>query len=85
MAMNLTRVTPEGERVPVFPSIASDSASYTFANNDGLLNATQFAQPALVLVEMAQFLDLKDGEPNRDTHSHRGSGSARILVLIMVY
>jgi enoyl reductase-like protein/3-oxoacyl-ACP reductase-like protein/acyl dehydratase len=58
--MSLTRVTPDGARLSVFPSIVPDSVSYTFANNEGLLNSTQFAQPALVLVEMAQYMDLKE-------------------------
>merc|ERR1719253_1584226 len=48
-----------GELVPMFPQVQADSTSYTFQHDQGLLFATQFAQPLLVLTEMAQYLDLK--------------------------
>eukprot|EP00929_Paragymnodinium_shiwhaense_P001272 TRINITY_DN10149_c0_g1_i3.p1 TRINITY_DN10149_c0_g1~~TRINITY_DN10149_c0_g1_i3.p1 ORF type:complete len:3547 (-),score=1103.08 TRINITY_DN10149_c0_g1_i3:264-10487(-) len=58
--MSLMRKTPSGEQVPVFPTINKDSTSFTFAHDQGLLFSTQFAQPALVVTEMSQYLDLKD-------------------------
>merc|ERR1719181_380798 len=43
----------------MFPDVQADSTSYTFRHDQGLLFATQFAQPLLVLMEMAQYIDLK--------------------------
>lgn len=46
--------------VPLFPDITPTTSSYTFKHPEGLLFATQFSQPALVLVELAAFLDMKE-------------------------
>lgn len=43
---------------PLLPSITEDTDSYTFVHPEGLLFATQFTQPALVLVEKAAFDDM---------------------------
>jgi len=59
---NYTRRTPDGKDKPVFPSVGPDTESYTFYHKTGLLNATQFTQPLLILTEMAQFLSLKEKE-----------------------
>lgn len=48
------------KRLPLFPQITDSSASFRFRHPDGLLFATQFSQPALVLVELAAFSDLRD-------------------------
>lgn len=45
---------------PLFPEITSTTSSYTFRHPEGLLFATQFSQPALVLVELAAFMDMKE-------------------------
>lgn len=45
---------------PLFPQITDTTSSFTFRHHDGLLFATQFSQPALVLVEVAAFNDLRD-------------------------
>ncbi len=45
--------------LPLFPEITSRSQSYTFQSPKGLLFATQFAQIALVLVELSAFQDMK--------------------------
>lgn len=45
--------------LPLFPEITSHSQSYTFQSPKGLLFATQFAQIALVLVELSAFQDMK--------------------------
>ncbi|KAJ1518159.1 3-oxoacyl-[acyl-carrier-protein] synthase [Coelomomyces lativittatus] len=43
----------------LFPTITEDTDSYTFSAPEGLLFATQFAQPALTLVEKAAFADMQ--------------------------
>jgi len=55
--MKLTIGTGPGAR-PLLPEITKKSRSYTFSHPDGLLHATQFTQPALVLVEKAAFEEL---------------------------
>lgn len=47
------------KEMPLFPHIHSHSSSFTFQHPDGLLFATQFSQPALVLVELSAFSDMK--------------------------
>jgi fatty acid synthase subunit alpha len=44
---------------PLFPEIGEHSSSFTFRHPDGLLFSTEFAQPALVLVELAAFRDMR--------------------------
>jgi fatty acid synthase subunit beta len=45
--------------VPLLPEITDETDSYTFVHPEGLLYATQFTQPALVLVEKAAFDDMQ--------------------------
>ncbi|KAL9046344.1 MAG: hypothetical protein Q9214_000797 [Letrouitia sp. 1 TL-2023] len=61
LAMVIERVRPNGQVVqePIVKGLTSASQSYTFSDPRGLLYSTQFAQPALVLMEMAAFVDLK--------------------------
>ena len=40
--------------LPLFPTITDASESYTFRSPTGLLNATQFTQPALTLMQKAR-------------------------------
>ena len=47
-----------GEIVPLIPEISEASDSYSFHSPDGLLFATQFTQPALVLLEQSYFVDM---------------------------
>lgn len=47
------------ETLALFPDIKADTQFYTFKHPDGLLSATQFTQPALVLFEKAAFEDLR--------------------------
>eukprot|EP00122_Pirum_gemmata_P011998 Pgem_evm1s11131 len=49
----------EMETLPLFPDIENDTPFYTFTHPDGLLAATQFTQPALVLYEKAAFEDMR--------------------------
>ncbi|KAI8318453.1 hypothetical protein GQ54DRAFT_280754, partial [Martensiomyces pterosporus] len=43
----------------LFPGIADATGSFTFKSPSGLLNATQFTQPALVVLELAAVADLR--------------------------
>ncbi|KAJ3106179.1 3-oxoacyl-[acyl-carrier-protein] synthase [Phlyctochytrium bullatum] len=49
----------EIKSLPLFPGITEDTPSFTFAHPNGLLSATQFTQPALTLMEIANFYDMK--------------------------
>ena len=44
--------------VKMFPDITETSTEYTFQSSDGLLSATQFTQPAIVLMEKAIYDDM---------------------------
>jgi len=46
-------------KVPIFDSITPTTKSYTFKNADGLLSSTQFAQPAISLMNLAELAVLK--------------------------
>lgn len=52
-------VVGKPERRPMFPEIHERSTSYTHASPAGLLFATQFAQPALTIMEMAVVRDMQ--------------------------
>jgi fatty acid synthase subunit beta len=56
--MSLTRSTEDGSAAPLFPAIKANTTSYTFKSPMGLLFATQFTQPALILTEMVQYMDI---------------------------
>ena len=43
----------------LFPTIDVETDSYTFFHPDGLLFATQFAQPAITIMELAAFEDMR--------------------------
>lgn len=45
--------------LPLFPNISEQTLSFTFSHPTGLLSATQFTQPALTLMELASFQDMK--------------------------
>ncbi|OUM69465.1 hypothetical protein PIROE2DRAFT_38102 [Piromyces sp. E2] len=47
------------ESLSLFPEIDDDSVSYTFHHIGGLLSATQFTQPSLVLMEKAAFEEMR--------------------------
>ena len=61
LAMTIERVTEDGGVIqePIIKSLTPTSQSYTFSDPRGLLYSTQFAQPALVLMEMATYVDLE--------------------------
>lgn len=55
LAMKTEIASPDGSTrlVPVLPGLTPSSTSYTFSDPRGLLSATAFAQPAIVLLEKA--------------------------------
>jgi fatty acid synthase subunit beta len=62
--MDMYCETPSGpagelERQPIFPSITETSTSFTHKSPNGLLFSTQFAQPALTIMELAAFRDMQ--------------------------
>jgi fatty acid synthase subunit beta len=58
--MQLTCEDPEtGETTPLLPEINKRTQSFTFSAPEGLLFATQFSQPALVLLEKATFAEIQ--------------------------
>lgn len=48
-----------GPLVPVIQGMTPETASYTFSEERGLLFSTQFSQPAIALMEIAEFEHLK--------------------------
>ena len=57
--MALETEAPDGSGpVPLLPDIDESTDAHTFVHPEGLLFATQFTQPALVLVEKAAFDDM---------------------------
>jgi fatty acid synthase subunit beta len=57
-----TGASEEGTRLrrrPIFPSVTPASSSYTHSSPNGLLFSTQFAQPALTIMELAAFKDME--------------------------
>ncbi len=51
----------QGRTVPLIQEIQANTKSFTFRSPQGLLFATQFSQPALVLVQKAAFEELVEG------------------------
>ncbi|KAI8318293.1 FabD/lysophospholipase-like protein, partial [Martensiomyces pterosporus] len=49
----------DNKAAPLFPDITKKTRSFTFKSPGGLLNATQFTQPALVVLELAGVADLR--------------------------
>jgi fatty acid synthase subunit beta len=61
MDMKRESIGPGGrvQLLPMFPTINEYTDSYTYQAPQGLLSATQFTQPALTLMELAIFADLR--------------------------
>ncbi|KAJ2472954.1 fatty acid synthase alpha subunit Lsd1 [Coemansia sp. RSA 2322] len=58
--MELQRPTHDSDKlVPLFPEITPESFHYTYRSPTGLLNATQFAQPAIILYDVAMGNELR--------------------------
>ncbi|KAI0396676.1 enoyl reductase domain of FAS1 [Xylariaceae sp. FL0594] len=61
LKMQTETVTADGQRcyAPVIPDLTPDATSHTFSETRGLLYATQFAQPAILLLEKAMLEHLR--------------------------
>lgn len=61
LAMRTETRMPDGSTrlEPILRDLTPKSESYTFFDSRGLLYATQFAQPAILLMEKAAFEDMK--------------------------
>nr|CCA25392.1 FAS2_PENPA Fatty acid synthase subunit alpha putati [Albugo laibachii Nc14]CCA25465.1 fatty acid synthase alphasubunit putative [Albugo laibachii Nc14] len=71
--MKLKCDKPEtGESVPLIPEINERTQSFTFSAPEGLLFATQFSQPALVLLEKAMFCEIKKAQLIGDDSAFAG-------------
>ena len=59
--MRVDDTLPDGRTVsvPLLKALSDRSESYTFSDPRGLIFSTQFAQPAIVLVEKASFEDMR--------------------------
>ncbi|KAI1171725.1 enoyl reductase domain of FAS1 [Nemania sp. FL0916] len=74
LAMKTEKVSGDGSTrlVPVLPGLTSSSTSYTFSDPRGLLHATAFAQPAIVLLEKATMMHMKANGLVQDGASFAG-------------
>ncbi|KAK0628747.1 acyl transferase domain-containing protein [Bombardia bombarda] len=63
LAMKSDTTASDGQRrfVPIIPDLSPSSTSYTFYESRGLLHATQFAQPAIILLEKATLEHMRSG------------------------
>lgn len=61
LAMTVETTRTDGSTInePIIRELSPQSASYTFRDERGLLYSTQFAQPALTIMEMAVFEDMR--------------------------
>ncbi|TAQ84673.1 hypothetical protein B7494_g7011 [Chlorociboria aeruginascens] len=61
LAMTTETITPSGQTItePMIRRLTPKSTFHTFKDVRGLLYSTQFAQPAIVLMELATFEDLR--------------------------
>ena len=59
--MRIDDTLPDGNiaSVPLLKTLHEQSESYTFSDPQGLIFSTQFAQPAIVLLEKACFEDMR--------------------------
>lgn len=61
ISLTFDAVDDEGKTIckPIFPNITPTTRSHRFKSVDGLLHETQFTQPALALMEIARFEDMR--------------------------
>ncbi|KAI9503777.1 acyl transferase domain-containing protein [Coemansia spiralis] len=55
----ISSMDDSANKVQLFSGLSLDSESYTFESSSGLLNATQFTQPALAVLAMAAVADMR--------------------------
>lgn len=61
LSMTISSIGPDGQVVstPLLQGITPNTRSFTFEDPKGLLYATQFAQPAIAVLEKATFEDMR--------------------------
>lgn len=61
LAMSVATTSADGtiSEKPILEGLTRKSSSYTFSESRGLLYSTQFAQPAITLLEKAAFEDMR--------------------------
>ena len=59
--MSVEATLPDGSTVtePLLKALDHQSTSYTFTDAEGLIYSTQFAQPAITILEKASFEDMR--------------------------
>lgn len=83
MSMTIDKFLPDGSimAVPILNGLTSESRSYTFSGSRGLLFATQFAQPAITLLEKAAFEDMQARGLKQDNATFAGHSLGEYGVL----
>lgn len=66
----------------LFPSINENTESYTYHSDLGLLSATQFTQPAIIIMEMAIVADLRARQLISPSSSFAGHSLGEYAALI---
>ncbi|EGD92081.1 hypothetical protein H112_00371 [Trichophyton rubrum D6] len=69
---------------PLFPTITSCTRSYTFRSTSGLLHETQFTQPALALMEIARFEDMRSKGVVKEESLFAGHSLGEYVALVAV-
>lgn len=74
---------PDGgiQLLPLFPDIDEDTEFYKYQYPTGLLSATQFTQPALTLMELAIFADLRSRGLISERSSYAGHSLGEYVAL----
>ncbi|KAE8551412.1 hypothetical protein EYB25_005299 [Talaromyces marneffei] len=62
LSMTVSSIGPDGQVVttPLLEGLTPNARSFTFEDSKGLLYATQFAQPAIAVLEKATFEDMRE-------------------------
>jgi fatty acid synthase subunit beta len=76
--------TGQLERRPLFPRVTPRSTSVTHSSPDGLLFATQFAQPTLTIMELAAFRDMQAQGVVDDSWSFAGHSLGEYAALAAI-
>lgn len=69
---------------PLFPTITSCTKFYTFRSTGGLLHETQFTQPALALMEIARFEDMRGRGVVKEESLFAGHSLGEYVALVAV-
>ncbi|KAI9745826.1 MAG: hypothetical protein M1818_000507 [Claussenomyces sp. TS43310] len=86
MGMKYESICPDGtvKLESIFKDVNEDTESYTYRSALGLLSATQFTQPALTLMEMAIFADLRSRGLISERSSYAGHSLGEYSALCAV-